>query len=55
MDMALLEVDLIPPQGDQLGYSQAMTVSNQNHCSVSVSMAANRPCRFDKRFDFVWR
>ncbi len=46
------EIDLIPPQIDQLGRSQAMPVGDKDHRGVAVAMAI-APGSLDQPLDLV--
>jgi hypothetical protein len=41
MQPPLAQVDLIPPQGDQFRYTQGMTVADQDHSGITMTVPAS--------------
>src|SRR5262245_36561883 len=55
MKEALLEVELIPAQGDQFGDPQPMAIGQEDRCVVAVPMASEATSRFAQLLDLGWR
>jgi hypothetical protein len=52
---SLIEIELIPAQGNKFGDTQAMPVGEENHRVVAVSMASAAASSFAQLLDLRWR
>lgn len=52
---SLLEVDLVPSQGDELGYPQPMAIGNQEQRCIAVAVSPHGSSRPHQGVDFRWR
>src|SRR5713101_7683463 len=51
MEEPLIEVELIPPQGNEFGHAQAMAIGQENHRVITQSMSADTPGRLAQAVD----
>lgn len=54
MEEPLVEFDLIPLQGGELGHSETVAVGEDNHGGVAVTMAATIAGGFDNPIYLLW-
>ena len=54
MKEALIEVELIPAQGDQFGDPQPMAIGQEDHRGIAVPMASDAPSRLAQLLDLGW-
>lgn len=52
MEQALLQVELIPAEGDELGHAQPMAIGQENHCVIAQAMPPDAPNRLPEAVDF---
>src|SRR5713101_6424908 len=51
MEEPLIEVELIPPQGNEFGHAQAMAIGQENHRVITQAMPPDTPGRLAQAVD----
>jgi hypothetical protein len=54
IEVAGFEIDLLPPEGHELGRAQPMAIHHQNNGSVSDPVATGFPSSLNHRVDLLW-
>src|SRR5712691_1519598 len=54
MEKPLVQVALIPPQGDAFGHAQPMAIGQENNRVIPQAMPPDTPTRLPEAVDFGW-